>query len=141
MPSKNSETRKKSDSGEFQKNRLEWSVFAISSILLCGLIAYLCYETFTHKPSAPDLQVTYAKDSTAHNPYSYRIYLENHGGETAEDVMIEASLLNNDSVMERSELQIAFSPKRSKREGWINFSINPATADSIQVRVLSYKKS
>lgn len=140
MPSKESANKQKTGTAAFQKNRLEWAVFIISSLLLFGLIGYLCYETFMHKPSPADLQVTFAKDSTEHNPFSYRIYLQNHGEETAEDVIIEASLIKNDSILERSELQIAFSPKRSKKEGWINFSLNPSTADSIQVRVMSYKK-
>ena len=140
MPSKNKGAEKKSSEEEFQKNKLEWSVFAVSSLLLLGLIAYLCYETFTHKPSPPDLEVSYSKDSSKHNPFAYKIYLKNNGEETAEDVMIEASVLKADSVLEKSELQIAFSPKRSKREGWINFSINPAEADSINVKVMSYKK-
>jgi uncharacterized protein (TIGR02588 family) len=138
MPSNG--TRKKIDTQEFRKNKLEWSVFAISALLLFGLIVYLCYEAFTHKPAPPDLEVKYLKDSSNRNPFAYKIHLQNHGEETAEDVMIEASLIRNDTVIEHSELQIAFSPKRSKREGWINFSTDPAEADSINIKVMSYKK-
>lgn len=140
MPSKNNEAGRKEEAKEFQKNKLEWTVFGISTLLLLCLVAYLCYETFTHKPSPPDLEVSYSKESSKHNPFAYKILLENHGEETAEDVMIEASLLKNDTAIDRSELQIAFSPKRSKREGWINFSVNPAEADSLHVKVMSYKK-
>jgi uncharacterized protein (TIGR02588 family) len=139
MPSKN-RIEKKYDHEEFQKNKLEWTVFAFSSLLLLCLMAYLCYQTFTHSPSAPDLQVTYAKDTASNNLFGYRIYLDNHGGETAEDVMIAVSLLKSDTIVESSTLQIAFSPKRSKREGWISFTANPEKADSIQVKVMSYKK-
>lgn len=140
MPSANNGTRKKSNNQEFKKNKLEWSVFGVSTLLLLGLISYLCYEAFTHQPSPPDLEVNYSKDSSKRNAFAYKILLQNHGEETAEDVMIEACMMRSDSVIERSELQIAFSPKRSKREGWINFSIDPATADSIHVKVMSYKE-
>lgn len=140
MPSKNNVTGRKPNAIGFQKNKLEWSVFAVSVLLLVGLVAYLTYESFVHKPSPPDLEVSYTKESSKRNPFAYKLILWNHGEETAEDVMIEASLVRNDSVIERSQLQIAFSPKRSKREGWINFSTDPAQADSIDVKVMSYKR-
>jgi uncharacterized protein (TIGR02588 family) len=138
MPSNG--TRKKTSPQEFRKNKLEWSVFAISALLLFSLIAYLCYEAFNHTPSPPDLEVSYSRDSSNRNPFAYKILLQNHGEETAEDVIIEASLMKNDTIIDRSELQIAFSPKRSKREGWINFGTDPAEVDSILVKVMSYKK-
>jgi len=140
MPPKNNTAEKNKGINQFQKNKLEWTVFAISSLLLLFILVYLCYQTFAHKPSPPDLEVSYSKESSARNPFGYKIILENHGEETAEDVIIQASLLKNNTAIEQSELQIVFSPKRSKREGWINFTSNPAEADSIQVKVVSYKK-
>ncbi len=139
MPAKNSVNSKKSNKEAFKKNKLEWSVFALSSLLLLCLVGYLSYETFTHKVTPPDLHIKYTRDTANHNSYSYNIYLENRGGETAEDVFIEAYLLKKDSVLDRSELQIAFSPKKSKREGWINFKTTSTEADSIQIKVVSYK--
>ena len=137
---KNKGSAKKTQPEHLQKNKLEWIVFAISSLLLLALIGYLCYDAFTHKISTPDLKVSYSKDPSQHNPNRFKIQLENLGGETAEDIIIEASLLQADSVVEKSELHFPFSPKQSKTEGWVNFSVNPVQADSLFVRVTSYKK-
>jgi uncharacterized protein (TIGR02588 family) len=42
--------------------------------------------------------------------------------------------------IEKAELQLPFVPTSSKREGWVIFSKDPAKADTVIGRVVSFKK-
>jgi uncharacterized protein (TIGR02588 family) len=130
----------KEQSGKDHKNELEWAVFAIGLLLVAGILGYLGYKIFTHQPSPPDLQVEYSSSPTETAPYRYHVVVKNNGGETAEEVSIELVLEGDSATIEKAELQLPFVPQASKREGWVNFSKNPDTADTIMTRVVSFKK-
>ncbi|GGG13303.1 hypothetical protein [Pontibacter amylolyticus] len=122
------------------KNALEWTVFGVSLVLVLAILVYLSYMAYTHKPSTPDLAVEYYSDPSANAPHRYRVVVENRGGETAEEVQVELTTERGGEEVERAELSIAFSPKDSKREGWVNFKEDPASADTLMARVVSYKR-
>lgn len=122
------------------KNWLEWTVFAISLVLLLAIFAYLGYQTYTQKPSTPDLLVQSRPDPSNHAPNRYHILLENKGGTTAEEVLIELALIKAGEEVEKAQLHIPFAPQESTREGWVGFSSNPSKADTVITRVVSYKK-
>lgn len=125
---------------EEEKNFLEWTVFSLSVLLVIGILGYLIYQSSIYEPGSPDLVVTYEKDPSPHAPYRFHLFVKNDGQETAEEVNIEMVLLKNGEELEMGTIQIPYSPKESTREGWINFSINPANADSLYTRVVSFKK-
>ncbi|MBX0332259.1 hypothetical protein K3G39_03330 [Pontibacter sp. HSC-14F20] len=122
------------------KNALEWMVFGISLLLVLAILVYLSYMAYTHKSSTPDLTVAYFHDPSASAPYRYRVVVHNKGGETAEEVQVELSTESGGKEVEKAGLSIAFSPKESKREGWVNFKDDPASADTLLARVVSYKR-
>ncbi|PVY39432.1 hypothetical protein [Pontibacter virosus] len=122
------------------KNALEWAVFGVSLVLVLAILVYLSYMAYTHKPSTPDLAVAYFHDPSANAPHRYRVVVENKGGETAEEVQVELIVESGGAEVESAELNIAFSPKESKREGWVNFKEDPAKADTLVARVVSYKR-
>ncbi|MDX5438294.1 MAG: hypothetical protein LPK03_13910 [Pontibacter sp.] len=123
-----------------KKNWLEWTVFAISLLLLLTVFAYLGYQTYMQKPGTPDLLVQSTPDPSKHAPNRYHILLENKGGATAEEVLIELTLMKAGEEVEKAQLQIPFAPQESTREGWVGFSSNPSKADTVITRVVSYKK-
>ena len=125
---------------KLEKNLLEWTVFGFSFLLVILVISYLTYNSVTHRTSSPNVSAHYEKDPSGNHPYRYKIIVTNSGGETAEEVNIEAAIMKGGESIEKAELQIAFSPKLSEREGWVNFSRNPEEGDSITVKALSYKK-
>lgn len=131
---------KEEEHSKHKKNWLEWLVFTISILLILGIIGYLVYKTYTHKVSPPEIEVTYSPSPTHATPYRYHLSIENSGGETAEEVIIELVLKQNGEVIEKSEVNIPFVPPASKCESWANFSKNPALTDTILVRVVSFRK-
>lgn len=122
------------------KNALEWGVFSISLLLVLAILGYLGYKTYTNQPSPPDLQVEYRSSPTQGAPYRFHVTVKNKGGETAEQVSIELVMMGDTTTIEKAELQLPFVPTSSKREGWLNFSNDPAKADTIISRVKGFSK-
>ncbi len=134
------EKNRKQEKDEGEKNALEWTTFAASLLLILCTVGYLGYEAWWYQPSPPEIIVSFSPSPGRQAPYRHKLVVENVGGETAEDVIIEMALKKGDSTMEKSELQLAFVPQSSKREGWVNFLQNPAEADTIIAKVVSFKK-
>lgn len=131
---------KHTDNRNDQKNWLEWLVFGLSLLLLLSILGYLVYQTITHKPGEPDIYAEAKADPSKLSPNRYMVTVYNKGGATAEEVIVEFILYKAGEELEKSELQIAYSPKESKREGWVTFTSDPQAADSVIARVVSYKK-
>ena len=131
---------KQNNNGTDQKNWLEWLVFGLSLLLLLSILGYLVYQTMVHKPGEPDIYAEAKADPSRLSPNRFKVSVYNQGGATAEEVLVEFILYKTGEELEKSELLIAFSPKQSKREGWVTFTNNPQVADSVIARVVSYKK-
>lgn len=127
-------------SNKGEKNLLEWTVFGIGLLCVLAIVGYLGYKTLAHKTSPPEIEVTFEPNPSEMAPFRYAVELSNKGGETAEEVSIELVQQKGDSTIETAALKFAFVPHGSKREGWLIFSQDPQMADTVFVRVLSYKK-
>lgn len=136
----NSESKGGKSSRKDIKNWLEWSVFGVSLLLVAGVLVFLTYKTYTHQSSPPDIRVSYAPSPTKNAPYRYHVKVQNIGGQTAEEVIIEVMLLKEGEVLERSQVQLPFLPNSATHESWVNFTLDPARSDSTAYRVMSYKK-
>ena len=122
------------------KNWLEWSVFAISLAIIVGIIGYLAYAALTTENRPPDLRVLVgpAVPGSA-NTHRLPLVVENFGDQTAEQVTIEVVLREGGRDVERAEMQIAFLPRLSKREGWVVLTRDPRCC-SIEARPVGYGK-
>lgn len=136
----NQDKQTESTAYQTEKNWLEWTVFGISLLLVLAIIGYLGYKNYTQKPTTPDLYVQTWLEPAKYAHNRYHVVLHNKGGATAEEVLIEFTLIKAGAKPETSELQIPFAPQQSKREGWVGFSGQAEPTDSLQVRVVSYKK-
>lgn len=122
-------------------NFLEWSVFGLGLLLILGVMAYLVFQLSTHNPAPADLSVEFIQVPTSNNPYKYQISVQNSGGKTAKNVIVELSLVKAGALLERSEISFDYVPYTSKRLGWVIFGTNPAEADSVTSKVVSYNEA
>lgn len=122
------------------KNGLEWTVFFCSILLVAGVLAYLIFKTYTYKNSIPEIHVELAPSPTITAPYLYHVLVKNKGGETAEEVKIELVMQRENVIIDKAELQLAFVPQKSQREGWLNLSQKVSDGDTVVARVVSFKK-
>lgn len=134
------EEKKRQRHPQDEKNLLEWAVFTVSLLMIVGILGYLIYQVAIHEDGSPDLIVTYRPDPTPHAPHRYFLSIKNDGQETAEEVQVEMVLERDGEPLEVSALTLPYLPKESGRDGWIVFSKDPAAADTVYARVISYKK-
>lgn len=104
----------------------QWFVAGLGVLLFIGCIAALAYEAFSADGRPPD--VTVVADSTLRvsDGWLVRVTVHNAGGRTAANVSVEGSLLQDDSVVERSEFTLDHVPPRSSRTAGLNFTRDPA---------------
>ncbi|WP_266206081.1 hypothetical protein [Pontibacter kalidii] len=129
-----------SDDIKDRKNWFEWVVFSLGLLLMLSIIGYLVYQTYHQKYNSPDLVAESFADPSEHAPYRYRIVLHNKGGETAEEVKLEVEVLTGAKAVETADLDFPYAPRESMREGWVIFEEDPTAADTVVVKVVSYKK-
>src|SRR5690606_38576706 len=134
------EEKKHEGRPEDQKNLLEWMVFAVSLLMVIGILGYLVYQVAVYEEGSPDLHFTYVHGPAPHAPHRYFLRIKNDGQETAEEGQVEMVLERGGEEMETAALTLPYLPKQSVREGWLVFSKDPATADTLYARVISYKK-
>lgn len=124
---------------KLQKNWLEWIVFAIGLVLVVFTLAYLIYAGATFGEAPPRLEVRLGTVQESTSNFIVPVTVINHGDETAAGVHIEVVMESGDEEKERGEIEIAFVPRHSKREGWVTFAQDPRTAQ-LKARVLGYEK-
>ena len=65
------------------------------------------------------------------------VTVENHGDTAAEEVHVRVTLRGDTASREEAELVLAFVPRHSKREGWVAFRKDPASA-GVEARTVGY---
>ncbi|HEV7350853.1 hypothetical protein [Telluribacter sp.] len=123
-----------------KKNALEWVVAVTGLVLVLIIIGYLTYKTITVSEGPPQLFLEYFHEPGHYEPNRYHIIVHNKGAETAESIIVEMALEKGGEALEVAQLDVAFCPKESYREGWVSFLTNPSEADTIKARVVSYNK-
>jgi uncharacterized protein (TIGR02588 family) len=121
-----------------QKNWLEWAVFALSALLITGVISFLIYETATIGNAPPDVHVQIGTPEPRAGYFAVPIEVLNKGDHTAEGVHVEV-VLKAGSDEETGDFEIAFLPRRGSREAWVTFKRDPR-GGTLEARVLGYEK-
>ena len=122
------------------KNPLEWVVFFISLLLLCGVLGYLVYDALTIGSQPPTIELELGEVTVHGEQYMLPVTIRNVGDRTAEDVIVEVVLLSDTEELEAAELTAAFVARDSTASGWAAFTIDPGTATSIEARVLGFQQ-
>ncbi len=124
---------------EIKKNILEWSVFAVSLVLVAGVIGYLGYDAATLGDTPPDIQVRLGTGEPRRQSFVIPIIVTNTGDETAEGVRVEVELKRDGADAEVGEIEFPFVPRGGNREGSVAFRNDPRTG-RIETRVVGYKR-
>lgn len=120
------------------KNWLEWCVFAVGLVLVCGTLGYLVYDAFTQEPLPPLLQVTLAEPYQHLGHYVVPVTVHNHGGGTAQQVLIRVTL-RVDGEEEAAEFELPHVPRQSDRHGFVTFDRDPAQGE-LSGRAVGYER-
>lgn len=124
---------------KIEKNWLEWSVFAVSSVLVVGVLSVLAYDGWTAPLTPPSLEVHVGLPEYRVGYYAVPVTVKNQGFQTAEAVQIQVQLTKHDGSKELGDLKIEFVPRQSLRRGFVTFESDPRTAKSITARPLAYR--
>ena len=120
-----------------KKNRLEWSVFGISLVLIATVVGLLLYEHFTTGRGPADLAVTLGEAVASTGGYAVPVDVRNSGGTSAEDVQVSVSLRG--AAAEAAGVTLPYVPYRSQRRAWVMFDRDPS-AGTLEARVLGYRQ-
>ena len=122
-----------------EKNRLEWAVFGVGLVLVLGTVGFLAWDAARGGDSPPDLSVTLGSPERRAAVWAVPVTVSNGGQETAEGAHVEVVLELPDGTREEAEVDFAFVPRGSKREGWVQFLHPPATG-RLTGRVTGYEQ-
>lgn len=120
-----------------EKNAVEWSVFAISAVIVALAVGYLAVAAIREKKAPPDLQITTGSAAGTRAGHRIEVKVRNAGDTSAEQVQIEVTLRRGEEEVERAELDIVYVPRKSERTGWVTFRNDPRCC-SIVTRAMSY---
>ena len=107
------------------KNWLEWTVFAISLVLVVGTLGFLIRESLVAAGGAPEVVARLGAPKPAAGGWMVPVEVTNLGEGTAEDVKVTVILELPEAQPEEAELDIAFLPRDSRRNGWVSFRGEP----------------
>ena len=107
------------------KNRLEWTVFAIGLVLVLATLGFLVRESIVSDGGPPEVVARLGAARPSESGYLIPVEVANVGRTTAEDVLVPIFLDLPDGRREEAELNIAFLPRDSKRNGWVSFRDDP----------------
>ncbi len=124
---------------KIEKNWFEWSVFAVSAVLIVAVLAFLVYESATIGDAPPDIHVQIGTPEERSGYFAVPITATNKGDHTAEGVHIQIALRAAGGKEETGEFEIQFLPRRGSREAWATFKNDPR-AGTLEARVLGYEK-
>ena len=111
---------------KLKKNKLEWIVFAVSLALVLGTVGLLVQDMIRGESGPPELVVELGAPVRQAQGWAVPVTVRNVGGETAEGARIEVTLAVPGQPPERAEIDMAFVPADSRREGFVTFAGDPA---------------
>ena len=74
-----------------RKNRLEWSVFAVSGVVLLFVFGYLGYHALTTEDDPADVDIELGTPQPQDGTFILPLTIHNRGGQSVEDVVRSAS--------------------------------------------------
>ena len=127
------------EKNKLAKNPLEWAVFAVSLAAVLATVGFLVWDAATADGSSPDLRIELGLPEARSGAFAVPVMVRNHGDVTAEGVHVEVTLEIPGTPPEPAEIEMAFVPRRSQREGWVTFQRDPRQG-RLTGRAMGYEK-
>ena len=108
------------------KNWLEWAVFGVGLVLVLATLGFLIRESLAASGGPPEIVARLGPPRASAGGFMVPVEVVNVGKGTAEDVKVAVVLELPQAEREESELDIAFLPRDSRRNGWVTFRSDPA---------------
>jgi uncharacterized protein (TIGR02588 family) len=124
---------------QVKKNPLEWAVFTVSLLAILATVGFLIQDAVTDAGSAPDLRVELGLVEARSGAFAVPVTVRNLGDETAEGVRVEVVCERPGMAPEKAEIEMAFVPRQSRREGWVTFRHDPRKGH-LTGRAVGYEK-
>jgi uncharacterized protein (TIGR02588 family) len=130
----------KDATGKRGRSVAEWTTLAISIILILGLLALVTYVSITGGNEPPIVEAKALADEIRHEGESYYlpVAVTNHGGRTAEEVLVQAKLVRGDGSAEATELTLDFLAGGETRQATAVFATDPL-AGELTIDVASFQ--
>jgi uncharacterized protein (TIGR02588 family) len=108
------------------KNWLEWSAFAVGLVLVLGTLGFLVGESLVGAGGPPEIVARLGVPRASASGFMVPVEVANLGKGTAEDVKVTVVLELPGAGREEADLDIAFLPRDSRRDGWVTFRTDPS---------------
>jgi uncharacterized protein (TIGR02588 family) len=120
----------------------EWTTLVIGAVLILALVGLVTYLYVSGENRPPVVEATPLAQEIRREEGAYYVPIEvtNQGGETAEDVVIQAELSTGEGAPEVTEFAIDFLAGGETAEGTVVFSTDPS-AGELTVGVASFRSS
>lgn len=108
-----------------EKNWLEWSVFGVGLVLVLATLGFLVREALVGSGGPPEVVARLGAPRASAGGYMVPVEVANVGEGTAEDVTVTVVLEGAGEEREEAQLEIAFLPRDSRRNGYVTFQRDP----------------
>lgn len=108
-----------------QPSKAEWAVGIVCSVVVLLAVGYLFYRALAGPASPPSITLQAERILPAGAGYLVELRIRNEGGETAASLMIEGSLMQDTTAVEKSTATIDFVPAETERTGGLFFTKDP----------------
>jgi uncharacterized protein (TIGR02588 family) len=119
-----------------QKNALEWSVFAVSLLLLLGVAGVLIYDLVWGDDTPPAFVVSVGEPTERGELLELPIIVENRGGQSARDLLV-AITVRQSGGESTAELRLPLLPRRASDEAVVLLP-RQGELQSVEGRVISF---
>ena len=118
------------------KNVLEWVVFAISSLLVAGVVGFLVWNTLAGNGRPMDFRIEIGSVTTLPESSVVQVKVTNTGSRTAAEVNLSI-IARYPGGEKETGLTIDFIPRGGTRDGYAVFQ-GQGTPEDITARVQGY---
>lgn len=132
-------TKGNGKAGDSETPPLEWAIACVGVVLVAAALGLLLYKAIWGEASPPQITVRVTSIVPMQNGYLVQFEAINHGGSSAEGVVIGGELRRGTEQVESSQTTVDYLPSNSKKSGGLFFIQDPRQFE-FQGRAFGYEE-